>query len=186
MRDKRWLGIVGLLVAVLTLGVALAACGGDDEDGGEPTATVEATEEATATEEAAETPEATETEEAQTTEPADSGATTTLDVILSEFSVEPVLDSAPAGMVTFEVRNDGGTLHNLLVIRSDAALGQLPMNEDEFVVDEDEVEVVGSLDTLDEGDSDELTVDLEAGRYVLICNVPTHYESGMEVEFTVE
>ena len=184
MRDKRWLGIVGLLVAVLTLSVALAACGGDDEeDGGEPTA--EATEEATATEEAAETPEATETEEAQTTEPSDGGATT-LSVSLSEFSVEPALDSAPAGTVTFEVRNDGGTVHDFRVIRSDAPLGELPMNEDEFVVDEEEVDVVGSLDTLDEGDSDELTVDLEAGRYVLICNVPTHYESGMETEFTVE
>jgi uncharacterized cupredoxin-like copper-binding protein len=29
-----------------------------------------------------------------------------------------------------------------------------------------------------------LTVDLPAGHYVLICNVPTHYTKGIQAEFT--
>jgi uncharacterized cupredoxin-like copper-binding protein len=31
----------------------------------------------------------------------------------------------------------------------------------------------------------ELALDLEAGPYVLICNVPGHYESGMHAAFEV-
>jgi len=31
-----------------------------------------------------------------------------------------------------------------------------------------------------------LTVDLKAGKYLLICNVPGHYGAGMWAEFTVD
>jgi uncharacterized cupredoxin-like copper-binding protein len=30
-----------------------------------------------------------------------------------------------------------------------------------------------------------LTLDLKPGRYVLICNLATHYQSGMHTELTV-
>ncbi|MGX7876784.1 sulfocyanin-like copper-binding protein [Mesorhizobium sp. ORM6] len=31
-----------------------------------------------------------------------------------------------------------------------------------------------------------MTVDLKAGKYLLICNVPGHYGAGMWTEFTVD
>jgi uncharacterized cupredoxin-like copper-binding protein len=30
-----------------------------------------------------------------------------------------------------------------------------------------------------------LTLNLKKGRYVLICNIPGHYKSGMHADFTV-
>ena len=38
---------------------------------------------------------------------------------------------------------------------------------------------------LDPGASGSLTVALQPGKYLLICNVPGHYASGMWTEFTV-
>ena len=36
-----------------------------------------------------------------------------------------------------------------------------------------------------DGATEELTVDLEAGSYVLVCNIPAHYRQGMSTPFTV-
>ncbi|WP_245455931.1 sulfocyanin-like copper-binding protein [Mesorhizobium sp. M7A.F.Ca.US.008.03.1.1] len=42
------------------------------------------------------------------------------------------------------------------------------------------------MSELDPDKSGTLTVDLKAGKYLLICNVPGHYGAGMWAEFTVE
>jgi uncharacterized cupredoxin-like copper-binding protein len=44
---------------------------------------------------------------------------------------------------------------------------------------------VGSTDIVATGESTSLTVDLDPGAYVLICNVPEHYRAGMYIGFTV-
>jgi uncharacterized cupredoxin-like copper-binding protein len=108
-----------------------------------------------------------------------------LAVALTEYAVTPAQASAPAGSVTFQVENAGGQIHNFRVITSDLDAGSLPIIADEFVVDEDAVDVVGSLAEFEPGVTMELALDLEAGPYVLICNVPGHYESGMHAAFEV-
>ena len=94
--------------------------------------------------------------------------------------------SVPAGTVTFNVSSDGAIFHNLIVVATDLAPDGLPVDGALFAVDEQQVEVVASTADLDPGDTEELTVDLAAGDYVLICNIPTHYSAGMTVAFTVE
>ncbi len=99
-------------------------------------------------------------------------------------SVEPA--SAAAGSLTFGVTNAGSILHNLRVIKSDLAPDALPLDDSGLQVDEAQVDVVSSVPELDPGTSQQLSADLEAGPYVLICNVAGHYEGGMHTAFTVQ
>ncbi len=92
----------------------------------------------------------------------------------------------PAGDLTLTVENQGNLIHNLRVIRTDLPADQLPIGPDGFSVDEDNLNVVLSVAELNSGDSEDSNVTLEAGGYVLICNVPGHYESGMRIALTVE
>jgi uncharacterized cupredoxin-like copper-binding protein len=103
---------------------------------------------------------------------------------LSEYEVEPDPASVTAGAVTFSVSNDGGTQHNLRVILTDLAPDDLP--RDGTSVAEEELDVVAQSDNLNAEESEDVSATLEAGTYVLICNVPTHYQLGMYTTFTVQ
>ena len=107
-------------------------------------------------------------------------------VSLAEFDVTLTEASAPAGEVIFNVTNDGASTHNLRVISTSLAPGDLPYDDDAFEVPEDEVDIVARTANLEAEESVQVVVELAAGPYVLICNVPPHYDSGMHVAFTVE
>ena len=49
----------------------------------------------------------------------------------------------------------------------------------------DETGSVGETDDMAAGTTKDLTVNLPAGHYVLLCNLPGHYMGGMRVGFTV-
>jgi len=53
-------------------------------------------------------------------------------------------------------------------------------------VDEKQVPPVGRTSNIAGGKSEDKTLNLTAGKYVLVCNVPAHYGQGMHVAFTVE
>jgi uncharacterized cupredoxin-like copper-binding protein len=44
---------------------------------------------------------------------------------------------------------------------------------------------VGEVEDLAKGRTKRLSLNLEKGHYVLICNLPGHYEAGMRTDFTV-
>ncbi len=105
---------------------------------------------------------------------------------LSEWSVQPSTVSAQAGDVMFQIENAGTTVHNFVVVRTDLAPDALPVEPELSIVEEAQVDVRLGSRTLEPGGTQEDTVELEAGSYLLLCNVPTHYEEGMVVAFTVE
>jgi uncharacterized cupredoxin-like copper-binding protein len=91
-----------------------------------------------------------------------------------------------AGQVTFNVKNDSkDTVHEMIVMYLADPGKPLPYLEAENRVDEDKAGDKGEVSELDPGKSGALTVELKAGKYLLICNVPGHYGAGMWVEFTV-
>lgn len=88
-----------------------------------------------------------------------------------------------AGVVDFVVTNDGGEPHELVVIRSDVGTSELGTVDG--VVPEADVDFRGEVEEFPAGAIRVGTFRLEAGRYLLICNIPQHYEQGMVAEFVV-
>ncbi|MCH7698556.1 MAG: hypothetical protein IH865_06440 [Chloroflexi bacterium] len=186
MKTKRMsIRVAGAMFALLSLLLFVAAACGDDGDDADPTATEPAVEEPTATEPADE-PEPTDPAEPDPTATEAAAAETSVDVSLTEFVLEPSVDSVPAGAVTFNVSSNGAIFHNLRVVATDLAPDGLPTDDATFSADEEQLDVVASTEDLDPGEQETLTVELAAGSYVLICNIATHYDLGMAVAFTVE
>lgn len=123
--------------------------------------------------------------------PAPSGAVgpascvgTPVSASLTEMSITLDVATVPAGEVTFDAINVGTVEHELLVIASDLPQDQLPVKDG--VVDEGAVNVLAAVRGVQPGTDAHLSVDLPAGHYVLICNLPGHYLAGMHAELTVE
>ena len=95
--------------------------------------------------------------------------------------------TAPAGPVTFHIKNGGTTLHEFVVVRTDLSAGKLPVASSAPEVDEDSEDLtsVDEVENIAAGSTADLKVDLPAGHYVVICNVPGHYSAGMHTDFTV-
>lgn len=118
-----------------------------------------------------------------------------VEVLLSEFIVEPDPTSEDAGEIEFEGDNQGGETHELVVVRAESA-DALPTDDDGAVV-EDELEegaLIGEIEDIESDDSKSVTLDLEAGSYVLFCNITeeeesgeiqSHFAEGMHADFEV-
>ncbi len=207
MNGKRvYFGAAGALSFLLILVLFAAACGGGDEEA-DPTATAPAGGDPTATKTTLGEPtdppadptdppaDPTDAPAEPTDVPADPTVVptvpvisdTTVDVTLTEFVLDPSANAAPAGIVRFNVSSDGAIFHNLKVIETDLAPNALPTDDTIFSVDEEQVDVVATTADLNPGEQETLSVELAAGSYVLICNVPGgHYQGGMTAAFTVE
>ena len=154
-----------IFAAAAALCLMAAAC--SDDDGGETGATGAAT-----------------------------GGGTTVAVTVQEFAVIPAASSAPAGDVTFDVTNEGpDDTHEFVVFKTDLAPDALPTASDGSVDETGEgVELIDEIEDIAVGDTPTLTVSLDAGSYVFICNIVeeeggetiSHYQQGMRVAFTVE
>jgi uncharacterized cupredoxin-like copper-binding protein len=122
------------------------------------------------------------------------GGGQTVEVTLQEFAIGLTESSANAGEVTFEATNDGpNDVHEFVILRTDLAVTELPTDETGAVDEAGEgIEVVDEIEDIAVGDTPTLTVDLDAGNYVLICNIydedeqESHYQEGMRTSFTVE
>jgi uncharacterized cupredoxin-like copper-binding protein len=94
--------------------------------------------------------------------------------------------TAPAGVVTFKVTNDSKTMiHELVIVRYPKAGQVLPYGAD-MKIDEDKAGHMGEVSELDPGKGGSVSISMKPGRYVLVCNIPGHYKSGMWAEFTVK
>src|SRR5207342_3131787 len=101
-------------------------------------------------------------------------------VTLADFTITVDPDSASAGDVTFDITNDSGQTHEFVVFNTDLAPDQLPTDEGGDVDEAGEgVEHVDEIEDIEAGSTESLTVNLDAGSYVLICNLPGHYSQGM-------
>lgn len=128
--------------------------------------------------------------------PSPTGATeaTTVQVTLQEWEVVPSSESAQPGEVTFEVTNEGpADVHEFVVLKTDLDPADLPTDENGAVTETGEgIEVVDEIEDIPVGESQDLTVTLDAGNYVLLCNIydegedEAHYQEGMRIAFNVE
>ena len=137
--------LFAVTAAVLALGLGLAACGEDDD------------------EESASTGTGTQAEETTAAPTGPAGETVKLSE--TEYKIDPADVSVDkAGVVEFDVTNDGSITHALEVEGGDI---------------EEETEDIAA------GDSATLKVDLPKGVYELYCPIDDHKEQGMVGELRV-
>jgi hypothetical protein len=198
-------------VAVLAMSsLALAACGGSDSDDPESTSnadtvaptTVEATavpttEPAIVTDPVEET--VVETTPATTpdtasdtvagTDPAGELASGAVAAELSEWSIEAPTEYA-AGEVVFTATNGGSFPHELVVIQGEG-YESLPRTEAGAIIEEElpTGALLGRTARIAGGASEDLTVTLAPGNYVLLCNLGggdnSHAGQGQRLDITV-
>jgi hypothetical protein len=140
-------------IAMVTLALAVTACGSDGND-------------------AAETPNG-------------DAASSDISGSVNEWEVAVDATSAPAGDVSFTIDNDGTTGHEFLIVKTDIAPGEIPVDGDHFPEDADGIEVIDEIGEFAKGTTETLDVTLEAGSYQLVCNLPGHYANGMFTGFEV-
>ena len=107
----------------------------------------------------------------------------TVNVRIAEWDVVP--QAAPktsASKVTFVVRNTGKLLHEFVVLRTAKPAGLLAARN---APEAPEAGAVGEIGDLKPGATKTLRLDLKAGHYALICNLPGHYSQGQFADFYV-
>ncbi len=120
-------------------------------------------------------------------------ADSTVSVELDEFTIETT-GTAAAGLVGFEIANIGEEPHELVVIAGDS-VAALPTDADGAVVEADlpSTAFIGEVEPFPGGEDCSGAFELEAGEYVLLCNIveeedgqtESHLAEGMATTFTV-
>lgn len=93
-----------------------------------------------------------------------------------------------AGNYLFVDTNHGGSPHELVMWKTDDHDNQLPL-DDARRVNEDSKDLESVLDSgssLNPGETRVLSVSLDPGHYVMVCNLPGHYLAGMHVDVVVQ
>ncbi|MGI8857037.1 MAG: cupredoxin domain-containing protein [Thermomicrobiales bacterium] len=91
------------------------------------------------------------------------GAGATINATEKDFAISLDNSSVAAGSVTFKIKNDGPSPHNITIKEMNKA-----------------------SDNIDAGKTGQFTIDLPAGTYTVICNIPGHEQLGMHTMLTVK
>jgi uncharacterized cupredoxin-like copper-binding protein len=103
---------------------------------------------------------------------------------LDEFTIQLDRSTISSGKVTFKVKNGGKMVHELIVLKTDLPADKIPPDpKDSSKVDE--TASVGEVPDIGAGESKSGAIDVQPGKYVLICNKPGHYSAGQYIAFTV-
>lgn len=104
---------------------------------------------------------------------------------VTKMQIVPTPATVPAGKVTFRIFNESKSLvHEMLLLNAPAA-GKLPYSDTAQRVNESKTVKLVDTDDIKPGASATETMTLRRGKYLMICNQPGHYASGMEASFTV-
>ena len=104
-------------------------------------------------------------------------------VTMKEFSVVLAPATTKAGAVKVAATNGGALPHELIFVKSDLATDKLAQKDG--VVDMSKLKSSGTIAQFDAGKSATGTVTLDAGKYIVFCNIAGHYTGGMHAALTV-
>jgi uncharacterized cupredoxin-like copper-binding protein len=104
----------------------------------------------------------------------------------ADFTVSLSTSTAQAGNVTFDVMNQGPSIHEFVVLKTDLPADQLPMKDQLSVEEEGNgIQHIDEIPSIKPCSSKSLSVNLKPGSYVVLCNLPGHYAQGMYASLTV-
>jgi uncharacterized cupredoxin-like copper-binding protein len=115
-------------------------------------------------------------------------AKTDVAVAVTDTSISAVPATAPAGEVTLKITNNGGTLHEVEVFTLPDGVDAATIPVESLIAQTESVgmEVIDEVEGIVPNGTPSLKVNLAAGRYALICNLPGHYALGMHTTLTVQ
>ena len=125
----------------------------------------------------------------------DADSVSAVNVTLREFSVTPDRNVVPNGTVNFHVTNAGTVPHEFLVIRTNLRADALPTEADgSYAENGSGTSLLEEIEEIAPGESADLSINLDDGNYVLICNMvhvvngrtDAHYALGMRTAFRVD
>ena len=158
-----------LVLIAIAIPLTLAACGGDDSSSSTTAAASDtgasSTTEASTTEDSSADDSGGDDSSGASDSGSSGGSGGTVAISETEYKLTPSDPTTKAGSVTFDVSNDGGTVHDLEIEGNGV---------------EEETEPIGA------GSSAKLTADLKPGTYEIYCNIDSHREQGMEGTLTVQ
>jgi len=109
-----------------------------------------------------------------------SGASTKINVTMTDFQFQPNQFTVPAGQeITFNSTNNGAVVHNFVIMKLGTSAG--PFFDDEDVPNvfwQVEIQPGGSVDT-------SFTAPTDPGDYEVVCRTEGHIASGMTAKLTV-
>ena len=117
------------------------------------------------------------------------GGGKSLTVKMTDFKFTPSDPTVNAGTVQISAPNSGKVEHELVLLKTNRPAGSLPVkgNEvDEEGLEAKGVENAGEIEEVGPGQTKSNTFHLSPGKYVMICNVPGHYQQGMYGSVTVK
>jgi uncharacterized cupredoxin-like copper-binding protein len=109
-----------------------------------------------------------------------------VNVTLSDFAVELDPATATAGDVVFVASNEGAETHEFEIFRIEGDTDPTALPVEDNVADTEGLTLLDEVEDVTPGGSAELTVNLDAGAYAVICNLPGHYAQGMFATLDVE
>jgi len=114
-----------------------------------------------------------------------SWAQQTVDATLLSSSIQLKTHNVKSGRVTLDVKNaaDNNMEHELVVLKTDLPDDALPVSKGQVM--EHKLKKIGEVEDIAPGKSKRVSFKLSPGHYVLICNKPGHYESGMHTALVV-
>lgn len=114
-------------------------------------------------------------------------------ITADEYSFDGTPRRLTTGEHRFQLRNTGDEPHEMVIVRLGDGISSvdevLALPEEEAMT---KVEVIGQAQAGPGSKSEMLTVNLDAGRYALLCFIPTgdggppHFEHGMKADFVVQ
>ncbi len=117
-----------------------------------------------------------------------SGGEGDVQITLRDFQIELSETHLPSGEVTFAATNEGPSVHEFEVFSVPEGVdpNDLPVSDNVADTEGKGLNVIDEVEDIAPSTTADLTVSLEPGGYVVICNLPSHYEQGMHIAFTVE
>jgi uncharacterized cupredoxin-like copper-binding protein len=105
---------------------------------------------------------------------------------VKRMAIKADVQTIKAGPVEFDVSNDSKTLvHEMIVVGVARPGASLPYDQKANRVIESKIRDLGEASDLDPGQKKTLRLVLKPGDYLLICNQPSHYKSGMKTNLVV-
>ena len=113
------------------------------------------------------------------------GPSTTVAATVKDFTLSLDKTSAAAGSIKFDITNQGPSGHEFVILKTDLAADTLPIKDNTVDTSAPGITSIAEAEGIGTGTSKSLTKGLDAGKYVMICNIAGHYQQGIHTSFVV-